>query len=144
MVQRQGVALVIRDTHGGIFLIQRGEGQLMPGLWELPGLSGQEKEEVIPAPAKVTRQAARQVGRQVGIGRRLGSFAHTVVNRRVQVEVREGILKNKAASGTPPERLLQILKPGEDVLPALTSAARKALAVAGFPPHAWTTQGGGR
>jgi A/G-specific adenine glycosylase len=144
MVRRSGVALVIRNARGGILLVQRGAGQLMPGLWELPGLTGQEREDVIPSPDLVARQAGCQVGRHVDLGRSLGTFSHTVVNRKVQVEVREGVLKEKGSAGKGPERLLQIVQPGHDALPALTSAARKALAVAGLPPHAWTTKGTGR
>ena len=144
MVRRRGVALIIRDEGGGIVLVQRGDGELMPGLWELPGLTGQERQEVVPSPGKVVRHAGGQVGRQVDLGRSLGSFTHTVVNRRVQVEVREGLLSNKQAIGEAPERPVRSVKPGHDVLPALTSSARKALAVAGFPPHAWTTGGSGR
>ena len=125
-------------------LVQRSRGSLMPGLWELPGLSGQEREAVRPVRSKVIQAVALQVGREVDLGKRLGGFTHTVVNRKVQVEVREGLLKGRRTLAGGAERKFQILRPGLDELPALTAAARKALAVAGLPPHAWITKEAGR
>lgn len=141
--QRRGVVLVVRHDGGRVYLVQRGEKGLMPGLWELPGLSGQEKDAEAPAPRSVAKAARRQLGQPVVLGKRLGSFRHMVVNRRVQVEVRVARLRS-AGGGRVARTAVRSVDPGRDPMPPLTAATRKALEVAGFSSRTWITAGRGQ
>lgn len=141
--QRRGVVLVVRHDGGRVYLVQRRAESLMPGLWELPGLSGQEKDCVALEPRSVARAARRQLGQSVVLGKRLGSFQHTVVNRRVKVEVRIARLRPHGRSGVA-RAAVRSVDPGRDPMPPVTAATRKALEVAGFSPRAWIPAGGGQ
>ncbi len=141
--QRHGVVLVVRHSGGRVYLVQRGAESLMPGLWELPGLGGQEKEAAAPEPRLVARAARRQLGRTVVLGKRLGAFQHTVVNRRVQVEVRAAHLRPHGRGAVAGDSVRSV-DPGHDSMPPITGATRKALEVAGFTAGAWIPGGGGQ
>jgi len=134
--RRRGVVLVVGHDGGRVYLVQRGGESLMPGLWELPGLSGQEKDAAALEPRAVARAARRQLGQSVVLGKRLGSFQHTVVNRRVQVEVRAARLQGAGRGGAAPGAVRSV-DPGHDAMPPLTAATRKALEVAGFSSLTW-------
>jgi A/G-specific adenine glycosylase len=129
--QRRGVALVVRDARGRVHLVRRPPGPLLPGLWELPGLSGFEADALDPHPSRVRARVAAQLGREVRLGAELARVHHTVLNRRVELRVREA----RFAPGTsrrPSRPDVQAVHPGRDPLPALSAACRKSLTAVGL------------
>ena len=144
MQARRGVVLLIRHR-GGVLLVQRPPRPPLAGLWELPGIGGVDHGSPDPTPVRVAGAAAGQLRRPVEVHERLGEVRHTVMNRRIRLEIRRGVLSRSggaaprrppAAGGVPAilraARPKRSVRPREGGMPALTAASRKALCELGL------------
>jgi A/G-specific adenine glycosylase len=145
--RRRGAAVVLRrgGAGGAVLLVRRPAGSLMPGLWQLPGITGFDALSPEPTPARLARAASRQAGRPVRLVRSLGRVSHVVLSRRVDLEVWEGRFARAAGTvrgaivagaasgrnGAAPGGTAAWQALGIEPLP-LTAAARKALRLAGI------------
>ncbi|MFQ5670520.1 MAG: A/G-specific adenine glycosylase [Acidobacteriota bacterium] len=88
--RRHGCVVVCQNRQGGVYLVRRPVRGSLPGLWDLPGISGYDAGESAPPQRAVEKAAVAQLGCPVRLGRPLTRVRHTVMNRRIVVEVRQG------------------------------------------------------
>ncbi|MCA3244108.1 MAG: A/G-specific adenine glycosylase [Alphaproteobacteria bacterium] len=104
---KHGVAYVLRDAGGALYLRQRPATGLLGGLWEVPH-TGWENTPVPPLPEAQTEA---------------GSLTHTFTHFKLTLEVRLATVSHIP----PPHRFLP------SALPPLSSLMRKVLCTAGLP-----------
>lgn len=110
-VHVQMAAAVMRSS-GKIFLCKREEGSVLGGLWEFPTIEVKRGE---PVEALLRRELAKRFSGPLSNGGYRGSVEHSIMNRRLKVDVFEFELSSDRVaeaesdhSWVPPERLDRI------------------------------------
>jgi len=121
------VVLLVRNGDR-VLLRQRGDGELLPGLWDLPGtFLGNDGDR------SHGLEIAKTIPMKVEIGERLGTVRHAVTYRRITLEIYESSSsQSKAPAGW---RWCTI---DEAAAMALSSPARKILTEWGEAARQWT------
>ncbi|MFQ5718032.1 MAG: A/G-specific adenine glycosylase [Acidobacteriota bacterium] len=130
---------VLIRRKGGVVLVQRPEGVPLAGMWELPGVSGLEEPSGPLDVGGIERVVAAQTGLSVSVSGILASVRHTVMRKRIVLDIRGGMVDPGARHShplRPRERSTALLLPRThrilrpDTTPALplSTACRKSLA----------------
>jgi len=100
-VRMTAVAVIRRAARGRrCLLLRRGEGALMPGMWEFPMMDGEPDRRI------AERLARRLGGRVKG---EVGRVRHTITRHRMEIAVYEAVPSRAARPGAP---LPAVAEPG--------------------------------
>ncbi len=116
--------LLVRDG-AHVLLRRRAAGELMPGLWDLPGsFAGDDGDRGVPL-----EETLASLFPGVEVGARLGVVRHQVTYRRIALEVHEARVSagSRSREATPASSALRWALPEEAASMALAAPARKIL-----------------
>jgi A/G-specific adenine glycosylase len=126
------VALLVRRGPD-VLLRKRREGELLPGMWDLPGaFTGEDGDR-----SGRVEDALSLLPFQVRVGEVVGRWKHAITHRRIALEVREAseIVPGDAREGVGPDGAALVwCHPAEGMQKALSSPARRVLQRAAATP----------
>ncbi len=91
-------AVVLVRDGGRVLLRRRGEDELLPGMWDLPGAFGGDAGDR----GRSLEEVAAALPVEVEVGARLGTLRHAITHRRITLEVIEARRREGRARGANP------------------------------------------